>query len=96
MGVEATGATREHQVTIRERREMTVTGVEQGESFDEQVVVLQTADGFLTVHGRELHVQKLDVEEGCFSVKGVVTGLQYAEGGRRRERSQGLLRRLLR
>ncbi len=93
--MEGAGATREHQVTIRERREMTVTGVEQVESFDEQVVVLQTADGLLTVHGRELQVQKLDVEEGCFSVKGIVTGLQYAEGVRR-ERSQGFLRRLLR
>lgn len=74
-------------MTILDRREMTVTGVEQVGSFDDEVVVLQTSQGSLTVRGRELHVQKLDVVEGYFSVKGVVTGLQYAAGGRQWEKA---------
>ena len=81
-----------HKLTLSERKSLTMTGVTEVMSFDEQAVVLQTALGTLTVHGQDLQLKNLSLEGGQVAVEGTVAALIYAEP----RQSRGWLGRLFR
>ena len=60
------------KLTLEDRRRLTVTGVQDVESFDENAVVLHTNRGVLIVMGRELHLKPLSVDGGQVAVDGNV------------------------
>ena len=76
-------AARAHTVTLNDRKRLSITGVEDVDCFNEQIVVLQTPLGTLTVTGAGLNVSQLNVEDGRVSVEGEVDALEYT-GGRRK------------
>ena len=80
-----------HKLTLNERKVLTMTGVSEVVSFDEMCVVLHTAQGNLTVQGRDLKLKQLSLEGGQVEVDGVICGFSYEEP---RERG-GWVRRLL-
>ena len=81
-----------HSLSMEGRRRLSISGVEDVESFDEQQIVMRTSEGGLVICGTELSVSRLSVETGDVSVQGHVTELCYTEpAGERR----GLLARLL-
>ena len=57
--------------------------MEDVDCFNEQIVVLQTPLGTLTVTGSGLNVSQLNVEDGRVSVAGEVDALEYTGGKRR-------------
>ena len=73
-------------------------GVLQVESFDDQEVTMDTEYGALTVRGEDLKIRQLDVDDGSFSVEGLVHGFQYSPslGSKGRHRGKGLFERLFR
>ena len=77
------------KLTLEDRRRLTVTGVQDVESFDENAVVLHTNRGVLIVKGRELHLKQLSVDGG--QVDGNVDALLYEEN----RKEGGFLARLL-
>ena len=74
-----------HSLTLNDRRRLTVSGVEDVESFDEDTVVLLTCGGTLSVHGSGLKIEKLSLDGGELVVEGRIDSLDYAENtpGRR-------------
>lgn len=68
-----------HSLQLKERRQLTMTGVSEVVSFDESTVVLQTALGTLIVQGRDLQLKTLSTEGGQVAVEGEVTALSYEE-----------------
>ncbi|MCL2884220.1 MAG: sporulation protein YabP [Oscillospiraceae bacterium] len=77
-----------HQVILQDRRTLSVSGVADVDSFDEETVVLLTSMGELTVKGSQLHVQKLNVETGDAVIEGAFDSLEYSEV---QQRSRGSL-----
>ena len=77
-----------HKLTLNERRELTMTGVTEVVSFEENAVVLRTALGTLVVQGKDLQLKTLSLEGGQVAVEGEVCALIYEEprqgGGWRR------------
>ena len=76
-----------HCLTLRERRELTMTGVTEVVSFEETAVVLHAALGTLTVQGSGLQLKTLSLEGGQVAVDGDISALIYEEprlGGWRR------------
>lgn len=76
-----------HKLTLVERKSMTMTGVTEVISFDENAVVLKTGLGMLTVHGQGLQLKNLSVEGGQVAVEGTISAFVYEEprgGGLRR------------
>ena len=82
-----------HRVVMEERNTLSVSGVEEVESFDENVIVMTTSLGTLVVRGEGLHIEALSLEGGDLKVEGGVESLTYEETQRR---EGGLLARLLR
>ena len=68
-----------HTVTLHEGKLLTVTGVTEVVSFDENEALLHTPLGTLAVQGRELQLKKLTPEGGQIGVEGQITGLFYEE-----------------
>lgn len=68
-----------HSLQMKERRQLTMTGVSEVVSFDENLVVLQTAMGTLHVQGQQLQLKNLSVEGGQVEVEGTVSALVYEE-----------------
>ena len=82
-----------HRIVLEEREELTISGVEEVESFDEGSILLTTRRGGLEIQGEGLHIEKLSLDGGDLKVEGLVTSLTYDMDAA--ERGGGLLRRLL-
>lgn len=86
------GPDSEHRVVLTDRSQLTITGVEEVESFDEEMIVMSTVRGVLIVHGTGLHIEQLSLDGGALKVEGTVDSLTYEEETRSRG---GFLSRLV-
>lgn len=68
-----------HHLILEDRERLTVSGVEEVESFDENTIVMDTAQGVLIVRGENLHIEKLSLDGGDLKVEGMVESLSYEE-----------------
>lgn len=66
-----------HNVVIKDRKVMELTGVKQIDSFDANEFLLDTAQGWMLVQGKGLKLGKLDTERGDVIIKGVIESLSY-------------------
>ena len=64
-------------IFIEDRNRITITGVEQVESFDENTIILITVRGGMTIKGEGLSVGKLNLDEGNLKIDGIVNGIFY-------------------
>ena len=82
-----------HHVILEGREQLSVSGVEEVESFDENTIIMTTVKGTLVVRGEDLHIEKLSLDGGDLRVEGVVDSLSYEDDSRERG---GFFARLLR
>lgn len=68
-----------HNLILEDRRTLTVSGVSDVDSFDEQTVVVFTDMGELTVRGTDLHINRLSVEVGELLMEGHISSLSYTD-----------------
>lgn len=80
-----------HQLILQDRKRLELSGVTDVESFDETTVNCCTSLGRITVCGRDLHVQRLDLDGTALSVEGQIDSLTYTD-----VRKGGLFGRLFR
>lgn len=92
--MQSEGRPRAHAVTLENRESLRIGGVEAVDCFNEEIVVLATSLGQLTVSGADLHMSQLDLTQGRVEIMGRVDALEYA--GQAAGRRGGLLGRLLR
>ena len=68
-----------HKLTLDQRQKLTMCGVTEVVSFDEECVVLKTALGTLLVQGHQLQLKQLALEGGQMAVEGRISSLHYEE-----------------
>lgn len=68
-----------HDVVIKGRKQIKITGVKHVESFDHEEFLLETVMGFLAIRGADLKMQNLDVEEGVVDIEGKLFDLSYLD-----------------
>lgn len=82
-----------HNIIVEDRKNVSISGVTDVESFDEETVVLMTDLGELIIKGFGLHISKIDVVSGDLALEGEIYNIGYSDtpaaGG-------GLLSRLFR
>ena len=66
-----------HNVIIKDRKVMELTGVKQIDSFDSSEFLLETAQGWMVIQGKDLTLGKLDTERGDVVIRGVIEALSY-------------------
>ncbi len=68
-----------HNVVLEGRKNLTVSGVADVDSFDEETVIVFTDLGELTIRGSNLHINRLSVEVGELTVEGEIAALIYSD-----------------
>ncbi len=78
MAEEKNNQKRIHNLVIENRKKMTVSAVTDVDSFDEQMIVMYTDMGQLSIKGENLHINKLSVESGDIEIEGTIYALVYS------------------
>ena len=68
-----------HSLNLEGREKLSVTGVDDVSGFDEGLVVLRTGQGELSIRGRELQIEHIDLDSGMLELHGHVQELSYDE-----------------
>ncbi|MDO5549673.1 MAG: sporulation protein YabP [Lachnospiraceae bacterium] len=85
---------RPHRVMMEDRGKMSITGIVDVVSFDENQVVLDTDKGLLTIKGKDLCVSRLTLDKGEVDVDGQADSLVYSSNEALRKTGESLLSRL--
>ncbi len=68
-----------HSVTLDRRENVAITGVLDVISFDEATIIADTDMGVLIIRGGNLHVNRLNLENGELEIDGEIISLNYEE-----------------
>ncbi|MBO5130564.1 MAG: sporulation protein YabP [Oscillospiraceae bacterium] len=68
-----------HKLTLDQRNKLTLCGVTEVVSFDEETVVLKTCLGTLVIQGQQLQLKALTLDGGQVAVEGHISALNYEE-----------------
>ena len=70
----------ENNIVIENREKMTISGVTDVFSFDDQIIILETNLGLLTIKGENLKINKLNIDTLDFSLNGKISSVSYSDG----------------
>ncbi len=84
-----------HNVIMESRKTLTISGVMDIDSFDEESVILFTELGELTIKGMNLHINKIDVNTGDLLMEGEIESLSYSDN-RPQQKNSGFFAKLFR
>ena len=65
-------------IVLENRQKMTLTGVLEVISFDDEKILLNTKLGALTIKGQNLKMNKLDVQNGDVMINGEIYYIVYS------------------
>mgnify|MGYP001137581223 FL=1 len=76
---EANAVFKNQNVFIEDRNKITITGVENVDSFNDSTVTLKTSKGGMIVEGKDLNVGNLNLDSGSVKISGIINGLTYSD-----------------
>ena len=68
-----------HGISLFERKNLVITGVKKIDNFDSSQFILETIMGYMIIKGSDLELVKLDTLQGHVTIKGTISGINYAE-----------------
>lgn len=69
----------EHSISLKDRSNLVISGVEHIYSFNEKKVEIKTSAGEMVIEGEELDMSKLNLEESIISIDGTINSIVYAK-----------------
>lgn len=66
-----------HDVIIRSRKRMEMSGISDVSSFDENEIIVQTGNSGVSIEGENLKIERFDAENGELVINGTINGLFY-------------------
>ena len=71
--------TMEHRLELTGREQLTVSGVEDVDRFDETGIIMTTSAGTMVITGEDLHIGKLSLDGGELHVDGRIDSITYED-----------------
>ena len=68
-----------HDVLIKSRKRMEMTGISDVSSFDEAEIVVQTGSSGVSIEGENLKIEKFNAANGELVLNGSINGMFYYE-----------------
>lgn len=68
---------------LENRKNLSISGITDVDSFDEKAICLYTQLGELTIQGKELHIDSMSVETGDMSITGDIWSIIYGDKERK-------------
>ena len=69
----------EHNLTLKDRSSLTISGIEHIYSFNDKKVELRTSAGEMLIEGVNLDMGKLNLDESVISVQGTINSIVYSK-----------------
>ena len=66
-----------HKITITNRNIIEISGITKMLSSNDSLIAMMIKNTKLNVLGKELHIEKLDVENGVLVAKGTIDNVKY-------------------
>ena len=82
---------KEQKLILKNRKELSVDGVENVESFSDKEIILISNLGKIQIKGENLSITVLNVENGIFSLVGNVNSIVYSK-----KNSESMIKKILR
>lgn len=67
-----------HRIELLDRKVLNLQGIRDVHSFNEDTVILETELGLLTIHGEDLHINNLNVEQSNLNITGNIISFTYS------------------
>ncbi len=83
---------KEQNIVIQNREKAVITGVEDIHSFDDELVIVQTDLGILTIKGENLKMNKLNLENNELIIEGRTSAIAYSDAAQNKK--QGIMNKL--
>jgi sporulation protein YabP len=64
---------------LENREKLSVSGVIDVESFNDESVIIDTELGVLVVRGEDLHINKLNIDNSELSIEGDIISCEYSD-----------------
>lgn len=68
-----------HSIILENREKLSISGVEHVNSFNSELILVETVAGVMTIKGEELDVNKINLEDGNVTIQGRVSGITYSD-----------------
>lgn len=72
-------------IVLENREKLSISAVNDVLSFDDEVVIIETELGLLTVKGRNLKINKLSIDTSEVIVEGEINSLSFSENHAKNE-----------
>ena len=79
---------------LENRKKLSVSGINDVLSFDDQVVMIETELGLLTVKGENLRINKLSIDTSEVIVEGEISFLSYSDKELEKQKSGGFMSKI--
>jgi sporulation protein YabP len=83
-------------LTLENRSKMTLDGVTEIVSFNDEQIMLKTVLGNMDIRGEELKMNKLDVQNGDVMISGKISYVVYTTEEKKQRKQNGIIARLFR
>ncbi|SHE77004.1 sporulation protein YabP [Caldanaerobius fijiensis DSM 17918] len=83
-----------HNIFIENREKAKISGVIEVMSFNEDNINLSTNLGGLIIKGKDLHINKLNLDDGELIIEGTILSLTYTSKEDMKGRGKGLLSKM--
>lgn len=65
-------------IILENREKLNISGILDVLSFDDQIIIIETQLGLLTIKGENLKINKLNIDTSDFTVDGYISSLTYS------------------
>ena len=69
----------EHNLTLKERSSLTISGIEHIYSFNDKKIELRTSLGEMVIEGENLDMGKLSIDESVITIEGTINSIVYSK-----------------
>ncbi|WDV45547.1 YabP/YqfC family sporulation protein [Clostridiaceae bacterium M8S5] len=65
-------------VYLEDRKKLTVSGVEHVDKFNENIIVIVSTNGLITIKGENLNINKLNLDDANLKIEGQIDSIVYS------------------
>lgn len=81
-------------IVLENREKLNITGIVDVFSFDDQIIIIETELGLLTIKGENLKVNKLSLDASDFIVDGKISSLAYSDSNMGVKKNKNVLSKI--
>ncbi len=85
-----------HNLIIENRERLSLSGVIDVESFNDECVVVETDLGSLIIRGEDLHISKLNLDSSELNIEGDIISCEYIDSAGTKSKGLGFLGKMFR